>query len=142
MRFWVGKVCFWVGIIGIRLGRLGSWEAKTRIIMPVDYKEYHPKWKLIVRLIRNRTINKHGVDCCEGSPKYPNCRAVNKEPHPITGSKVILTTAHIDQNKDNNRFSNLRRLCQRCHLTHDKEQHRLNRKFGRNWKKNQYKLEF
>lgn len=37
----------------------------------------------------------------------PGCGAVNYEPHPVTGSKVILTVAHMDHNKRNNRFSNL-----------------------------------
>lgn len=104
--------------------------------MPINYKEYHPKWTLIVRLIRKRSGNK-----CEGSPKYPDCRAVNGEPHPVTGSKVVLTTAHMDHIKENNRFWNLRHLCQRCHLTHDRHQHAENRKNGRNWKRDQIKLE-
>lgn len=104
--------------------------------MPVDYKEYHPKWKLIVRLIRKRSGNQ-----CEGSPKFPYCRAINGEPHPVTGSKVVLTTAHLDRNKNNNRFWNLRHLCQRCHLNHDIHQHVENRKNGRYWKRDQLKLD-
>lgn len=103
--------------------------------MPIDYKDYHPKWTLIVRLIRNRSGN-----CCEGSPKYPDCRAENGKPHPVTGSKVVLTTAHMDHDKDNNRFDNLKHLCQRCHLTHDLPQHINNRKYGRNWKRDQLSL--
>ena len=104
--------------------------------MPIDYKDYHPKWTLIVRLIRKRSGN-----ACEGSPKFPDCRAINYKPHPVTGSKVILTTAHMDRNKDNNLFSNLRHLCQKCHLNHDISQHVMNRKYGRNWKRNQTKLD-
>lgn len=94
--------------------------------MPCDYKEYHPKWTLIVRLIRKRSGNR-----CEGSPKYPDCRAENYLPHPETGSKVVLTTAHLDGDKTNNRFSNLRHLCNRCHLHHDIGHHVMNRKYGR-----------
>ncbi|MEN0051219.1 MAG: hypothetical protein AAF806_29410 [Bacteroidota bacterium] len=104
--------------------------------MPINYKDYHPKWTLISRLIRFRRAGNK----CEGSPKYPNCRAMNGEPHPITGSKVVLTVAHLDQNRDNNNFSNLRALCQRCHLAHDLGAHIANRKYGRNHKKNQLKL--
>lgn len=99
--------------------------------MPINYKEYHPKWTLIVRLIRRRTILTNGIDCCEGSPAYPECRAENYKPHPATGSKVVLTTAHLDGDKTNNRFDNLRRLCQRCHLKHDIGHHVMNRKYGR-----------
>jgi len=109
--------------------------------MPIDYSEYHLKWTLIVRLIRRRTIQVNGTDCCEGSPNYPDCRAVNYERHPDTGSKVILTTAHMDGDKTNNRFNNLRRLCQRCHLKHDLGNHIMNRKYGRKHKgKHQLKL--
>jgi hypothetical protein len=100
--------------------------------MPCDYSQYHPKWTLIVRLIRKRS-----GDYCEGSPAYPECRAKNGEPHPITGSKVVLTTAHMDHDKQNNRFNNLKHLCQRCHLHHDRHQHADNRKYGRNWKRDQ-----
>jgi hypothetical protein len=94
--------------------------------MPIDYKEYHPKWTLIVRLIRKRS-----GDACEGSPKFPECRASNKSLHPVTGSWVVLTTAHLDGDKENNRFYNLRHLCQRCHLHHDIGHHIMNRKYGR-----------
>lgn len=100
--------------------------------MPINYSEYHPKWSLISRLIRfHRAKNR-----CEW------CDAENYQPHPITGSKVVLTVAHVDHDKHNNRFSNLAALCQRCHLHHDKEQHADNRKYGRKWKgKHQLKLE-
>lgn len=89
--------------------------------MPIDYKEYHPKWSLISRLIRlYRAKNK-----CEW------CPAENGQPHPVTGSRVVLTVAHIDHDKTNNRFNNLAALCQRCHLNHDRHQHAFNRKYGR-----------
>lgn len=100
--------------------------------MPIDYKDYHPKWTLIRRLILKRANNK-----CEGSDKYPNCRVMNYHIHATTGSKVILTIAHLDHNKKNNRFSNLKALCQRCHLGHDLPHHITNRKYGRNWKRDQ-----
>lgn len=99
--------------------------------MPIDYKEYHPKWKLISLFIRKYRANNK----CEW------CGAKNGEPHPITGSKVILTVAHLDQDKSNNRFHNLAALCQRDHLNHDRNQHVRNRKYGRNHKLNQLKLD-
>lgn len=42
--------------------------------------------------------------------------------------KVVLTIAHLDHNTANNDFSNLKALCQRCHLHHDKDHHAANRK--------------
>lgn len=98
--------------------------------MPINYSDYHPKWSLISRLIRfKRAQNK-----CEW------CGAENYKSHPVTGSKVVLTVAHIDHDKTNNRFNNLAALCQRCHLRHDLKQHMQNRKYGRNWKKDQLNL--
>lgn len=37
---------------------------------------------------------------------------------------VVLATAHLDHNPTNNRARNLRALCQRCHLLHDRKEHR------------------
>lgn len=99
--------------------------------MPIDYRDYHPKWSLISRLIRFRRAGNR----CEW------CGAENYEPHPDTGSRVVLTVAHIDRDKSNNRFDNLAALCQRCHLRHDLPQHIANRKYGRNWKRDQLKLD-
>jgi hypothetical protein len=94
--------------------------------MPINYKHYHPKWRLISKLIRvNRAKN-----ACEW------CGAANYAPHPLTGSRVVLTVAHIDRNKHNNRFHNLAALCQKCHLHHDLQQHIANRKYGRYHKGN------
>lgn len=97
----------------------------------MDYKEYHPKWKKISEFIRfYRARNR-----CEW------CGAENYKLHPITNSKVVLTVAHIDHNKENNSFFNLAALCQKCHLNHDRAQHINNRKYGRYHLKNQLKLD-
>jgi len=37
--------------------------------------------------------------------------------------RIVLTVAHLDQNPGNNAADNLRALCQKCHLQHDKDQH-------------------
>lgn len=67
---------------------------------------------------------------CEGSPEHPACRAWNGEPHPDTGSLVVLTVAHLDHDPANNGESgnrpNLKALCQRCHLNHDRATHLRN----------------
>lgn len=52
------------------------------------------------------------------------CDAVQAEPHPITGSKVVLTVAHVhDPAPENCTPGNLAALCQRCHLNHDRAHH-------------------
>jgi hypothetical protein len=39
-------------------------------------------------------------------------------------TRVVLAAAHLDHNPGNSRRRNLRSLCQRCHLLHDRPQHR------------------
>lgn len=48
-----------------------------------------------------------------------DCYAVQGEPHPITGSKVVLTVAHLDHRPENCDPANLRAMCQRCHNLYD-----------------------
>lgn len=57
-------------------------------------------------------------------------------------SRVVLTVSHTDRNRNNNERSNLRSLCQRCHLVWDVHQHIANRRYGRNWKDSQLLIEF
>jgi hypothetical protein len=38
-------------------------------------------------------------------------------------TRVILATAHLDNDPANNRLRNLRSLCQRCHMIHDRGYH-------------------
>lgn len=88
----------------------------------MDYSKYPPNWKELSRWIRfHRASNR-----CEGSPAYPDCNAANGRPHPITGSTVVLTVAHLDHDTTNNDLANLRAMCQRCHLTHDAKYHAIN----------------
>jgi hypothetical protein len=50
--------------------------------------------------------------------------AVQGEPHPRTGSKVVLTAAHVDNPAPEDvRPGNLSALCQACHLGHDRKHH-------------------
>jgi 5-methylcytosine-specific restriction endonuclease McrA len=86
--------------------------------MPIDYRKYAADWQLI----RNRILTRAGY-CCEGSPKYPYCRAENNKPHPATGSLVVLTVAHLDNDSTHNADDNLRAWCQRCHLAYDLKLH-------------------
>lgn len=94
-------------------------------IRPENKARYPKDWKLRSRFIRfYRAKNR-----CEW------CDAENYKPHPITGSKVILTTAHIyDHRPEAAGLLNLAALCQLCHNRHDaadrkkRRKERLNRK--------------
>jgi hypothetical protein len=43
-------------------------------------------------------------------------------------TRVILAAAHLDHNPRNNRRRNLKSLCQRCHIIHDRPHHLAQRR--------------
>ncbi len=45
----------------------------------------------------------------------------------VRTTRVVLATAHRDHDPTNNRPRNLVAFCQRCHLLHDREEHRRRR---------------
>lgn len=82
--------------------------------MPIDYTDYPSDWKDRRERILQRAGNR-----CEW------CGAENNEPHPETGSIVVLTIAHMDHdhNNDDVEDDRLAALCQRCHLGYDRPRH-------------------
>jgi len=99
--------------------------------MPINYKEYPPNWKEIRERILARAGNK-----CEW------CGAKNLERHPVTGSRVVLTIAHLDRDKHNWNVADdrLAALCQRCHLNYDREYHLKKAAATRRRRKNNFEL--
>jgi len=96
---------------------------------------YPDDWEEISLRIRARAQGK-----CEW------CGAENGKPHPITGSKVMLTVAHLGAPKPDGsagdkrdkldcRDENLAALCQRCHLNYDRDEHQQNAALTRRQKK-------
>lgn len=83
-------------------------------IRPENRARYPKDWKAISLRIRERAGNR-----CEGSPAFPDCRAANGEPHPETGSIVVLTVAHLNHEPEDCREENLKAWCQRCHNVYD-----------------------
>lgn len=102
--------------------------------MPIrpEMKARYPKdWKLRSRFVRHSRAK----NLCEW------CGAKNGEPHPITGSTVVLTVAHIyDKRPEAAGLLNLAALCQRCHLNHDRDDHILNRQRSREQASGQSRL--
>ena len=41
----------------------------------------------------------------------------------LRSTRVVLAAAHLDHDPANNRLRNLRSLCQRCHMLHDRPHH-------------------
>ena len=81
--------------------------------MPCDYSKYPQNWKTE---IRPRILKRAGNKCEE-------CQAENYKPHPVTGSRVVLTVAHLDHDPENWEVTDdrLKALCQKCHLAYDRK---------------------
>ena len=122
--------------------------------MPIDYKKYPSNWKTEIRpAILQRANNccefcnvknySEGFRNKEG--RFYTTEFIVKELE-ITGLdmfedelfhrvqkdgkvkpiKIVLTVAHLDHNISNNEYSNLKALCQKCHLDYDKDHHKKN----------------
>lgn len=88
--------------------------------MPIrpEQRALYPKdWEAISLRIRTERAGGRCEFCRE---------ALNGQPHPVTGSKVVLTTAHLNHNPADCRDENLAAMCQKCHLTYDAALHREN----------------
>lgn len=139
--------------------------------MPCDYKKYHPDWLTVIRpAILERAENKceecklenksfgfraqdgtfyHWWYIEEALEQYGHDLFDDVLKHHIAkdgkakskGTTIVLTIAHIDHDIKNNDYSNLKALCQRCHLLLDKDLHANNSKETRNKKKKQLKLD-
>lgn len=77
-------------------------------IRPENKARYPKDWKTISLNVRESS----GLKC-------EFCLAEHGKPHPITGSKVVLTVAHLDHTPENCERSNLKALCQKCHNSYD-----------------------
>ena len=92
-------------------------------IRPENKSRYPKDWPEISKRIRfERAQNQ-----CEQTIGGKRCPAINYQPHPVTGSKVILTVAHLDHTPENCADDNLKAMCQRCHLAYDIKIHERNR---------------
>ena len=125
--------------------------------MPIDYNLYPKDWKTHIRpRILQRA--RHRCEQC-GLPNH--CTALSKsrvqllEPQPYKTALanvgwyhepedraivIVLTIAHLDHDTTNNADTNLAALCQRCHLTHDKEHHATSARSNRAKRSNQLSL--
>lgn len=93
---------------------------------------YPDDWKQISAGVKDRA----GWRCdCRGECGRPadhladdaRCRNRHGEPAHGTGSRVVLTTAHLDHTPENCDPGNLRAFCQGCHLHYDRDQHAATR---------------
>ena len=100
-------------------------------ITPENRARYPKDWRLRSYFVRFVRARGH----CEW------CWVQHGAPHPITGARVVLTTAHLfDQRPEACSLLNLAALCQRCHLLHDKDLHKANRQRTREAQRGQRRL--
>ena len=94
-------------------------------IRPENRARYPKDWKAISERIRfGRAEGRcECVGECGLTHSYEDwearCPAINGEPNPDTGSKVVLTVAHLDHTPENCEDGNLKAMCQRCHNRYD-----------------------
>lgn len=109
------------------------WLAWGGALMPIRTSErarYPQDWKAISASIRDRA----GQRCeCEGecglhrtTPGPRRCEERNGQPARWAKGRVVLTVAHLDHTPENCDPSNLKAMCQRCHLRYDAEHHAKN----------------
>jgi hypothetical protein len=108
--------------------------------MPFIRSRYPDDWEAISARIR---FERAAGRCeCEGEcgAHEGRCPAENGQPHPVTGSRVVLTVAHLDHDTEHNDDGNLRAYCQKCHLTYDAVYHAANARITRAQKAGQLML--
>lgn len=94
-------------------------------IRPENRNRYPADWPEISHRIR---FERAGGRCeCQGecgrrthSGRCPNTHTGRAYD---TGSRVLLTTAHLDHTPENCDPDNLRAMCQGCHLHYDRDHH-------------------
>lgn len=91
-------------------------RAERRALYPRD-------WAAISLSIRH---DRAGWRCEWCEPDGRRCEAVQGQPNPVTGAKVVLTVAHLDHDETHADPARLMAMCQRHHLAYDAPHHRRN----------------
>ena len=80
--------------------------------MPWNRADYPQDWNDL----RAQVLERAGYRC-------EWCGAEQYKPNPKTGSRVVLTCAHLDHDTRSRDLGNLAALCQCCHLGYDAGMH-------------------
>lgn len=109
-------------------------------IRPENKKLYPQNWKRIREKILQRAKNKcefcgvenYAIGYRDENGKFIELVELEKQNAALFDGKklikIVLTIAHLDHNPQNNKESNLKALCQKCHLNYDLEHHKETRK--------------
>ena len=96
-------------------------------IRPENRDRYPANWPAISDSIRFGRAHQRCEcegECGRGTHGLRRCPNRHGQPAYGTGSKVVLTVAHLDHVPENCDPDNLRAMCQGCHLHYDREHHR------------------
>ena len=96
-------------------------------IKPENRARYPKDWKAISLRIRVERA-KGQCECMGHCGLHPGKRCEERQGQPAKWAKgnVILTVAHLDHTPEHCDDSNLKAMCQRCHLRYDAAHHRKN----------------
>lgn len=97
--------------------------------MPISKENrarYPKEWAAISMRIRDERARWRCECGGECGAHEERCSAKNGSAHPITGSCVVLTVAHLDHTPENCDDDNLRAMCQRCHNRYDQAHRKAN----------------
>ena len=107
--------------------------------MPIDYRKYPEDWKTrICPDILRRANNRCEICGVENGSYVMRPRIVTWRGNGLLDKRrgcvlmtfwpvrIVLTIAYMDHDVTNNDYSNLKALCQKCHLGLDRDQHRTN----------------
>ncbi len=95
-------------------------------IRPENRDRYPADWPAISERIRF-TRAQGRCECygeCRRGSHAGRCPNVHGQPAYGTGSKVVLTVAHLNHTPEDCSEDNLRAMCQGCHLHYDSEHHK------------------
>lgn len=109
-------------------------------IAPENKHRYPANWKDIRAAIMERAGGR--CECTGECGLHRNRRCVERHQEKAAWArgKVCLTTAHLDHQPEHNDPSNLKAMCNRCHLVYDRDHHRQSRDIRRDRKAGQGKL--
>lgn len=110
-------------------------------IRPSEKARYPKDWQAIRESILDRA---EGRCECAGecglhrtTPGPRRCCEVDRTPAVWARGRIVLTVAHLDHQPENNAPSNLKAMCQRCHLRYDAKHHARNAQATRDAKRGQ-----
>lgn len=94
-------------------------------IRPENRHRYPPDWKAISHRIRFERADFRCECLGECGRGTHDGRCPNRHGRPAygTGSKVVLTVAHLNHTPEACHDDNLRAMCQGCHLHYDRGHH-------------------